>query len=122
VAIIDLDNFKPVNDRLGHAAGDALLREIAARLARTVSDDGLVARLGGDEFALLLERPGPELAELPAQIAEAVQAPVLLHGETLRVHASIGLAVTDGRRRDASALLHEADLAMYAHKHRARAA
>jgi diguanylate cyclase (GGDEF)-like protein len=122
VMIIDLDDFKPVNDRFGHAAGDALLREVAARLTGCVGDGGLVARLGGDEFAVLLERPDPrDLAELPDVIAASVRQPVSLGGTRARIGASVGLAYAEGGGRQIGDLLHEADLAMYAHKQRVKA-
>ncbi|HEU5107887.1 MAG TPA: GGDEF domain-containing protein [Micromonosporaceae bacterium] len=122
VMIIDLDDFKPVNDRFGHAAGDALLREVAARLTGCVGDAGLVARLGGDEFGVLLARPEPrDLAELPDLIVAAVREPVSLGGERARIGASVGLACTERGGRQVGDLLHEADLAMYAHKQRVKA-
>jgi diguanylate cyclase (GGDEF)-like protein len=123
VLIIDLDDFKPVNDRLGHAAGDALLREVAARLSGCVGDAGLVARLGGDEFAVLLEAPDPrDLAELPAAIAISVRRPISLGGGWSRVGASVGLAFTERGHQPIGDLLHQADLAMYANKRRAKSA
>jgi diguanylate cyclase (GGDEF)-like protein len=123
VMIIDLDDFKPVNDRFGHAAGDALLREVAARLTGCVGANGLVARLGGDEFAVLLERPDPrDLADLPDAIAASVRRPVSLGGVRARIGASVGLAYAERGGRPISDLLHEADLAMYANKQRVKAA
>jgi diguanylate cyclase (GGDEF)-like protein len=123
VMIIDLDDFKPVNDRFGHAAGDALLREVAARLTGCVGASGLVARLGGDEFAVLLERPDPrDLADLPDAIAASVRRPVSLGGTRAQIGASVGLAYAERGGRPISDLLHEADLAMYANKQRVKAA
>ncbi|GGQ84945.1 GGDEF domain-containing protein [Couchioplanes azureus] len=113
VLLIDLDGFKPINDTLGHAAGDALLIEVARRLERAVRQDDRVARLGGDEFAVLL--PGADDARatgIADRILGALQEPVRTHGATVRVGASIGIAAyTDGD--DAESLTRHADLAMY---------
>ncbi|MEV1143988.1 GGDEF domain-containing protein [Micromonospora sp. NPDC049799] len=106
VAVIDLDGFKPVNDTHGHAAGDAVLRAVAARLATV---HGIAARLGGDEFAALLCDLDPVTAG--RQLAAAIAAPVRLpSGVTVSVTASIGLAPTTG---DLAAALADADAAMY---------
>jgi diguanylate cyclase (GGDEF)-like protein len=116
LALIDLDDFKAINDRLGHAVGDALLVEVAERLRATVRPGDVVARLGGDEFAVLL--PGAARAET-ARIAEAfidaLAAPVRAAGYELLVQASIGVA-RHTPDCDASDLLRRADMAMYAAK------
>jgi diguanylate cyclase len=132
VMIIDLDDFKPVNDTYGHHAGDTLLRAVASRLTECVGADGTVARLGGDEFAVLLPTADPaEVAALTERVAAAVGEPVPLGtgGATeVRVRASIGAAsaprgVTGSDPAVAlTELLHRADLAMYAEKQRKPAA
>ncbi len=116
VALIDLDDFKSINDRLGHAVGDALLVVVAQRLRDCVRTDDVVARLGGDEFGLLLRGLGSaEAAEVLARITEALIRPVHALGYDLLVRASAGLAEV---WRDASPqeLLRRADLAMYSAK------
>ncbi|WP_433064323.1 putative bifunctional diguanylate cyclase/phosphodiesterase [Dactylosporangium sp. CS-033363] len=117
VALVDLDDFKIVNDTLGHGAGDALLVAVSARLAASVRPGDLVARLGGDEFVVLLDAIDPAQAELVAQrMVAALAEPVLADGHELLVRASIGIA--DGRTGDAPGeLLRLADIAMYAAKH-----
>ncbi len=112
VLFIDLDDFKAVNDSLGHGAGDAMLGEIAGRLRDAVRPGDLVARLGGDEFAVLLDSgAGPEEAERVAdRLRLALAAPVDVLGHRLQVRASIGIAAGD---EDAATLLRNADIAMY---------
>jgi diguanylate cyclase (GGDEF)-like protein len=116
VALIDLDDFKLVNDTLGHSVGDALLVEIAPRLSGMVRSEDTVARLGGDEFVVVLEDIDPADAERIVQrMIDALSTPVLAEGHELLVHASIGIA--DGRSGDdPSELLRRADVAMYAAK------
>ena len=117
--LLDLDRFKQVNDVHGHAAGDALLRELAGRMRAVVGPDGTVARLGGDEFAVLVDADhAPRTA---AAVAGEVARPVDLGRVVLRTAASIGTASwpTDGG--DLEALLEHADRAMYRAKHAGRA-
>jgi diguanylate cyclase (GGDEF)-like protein len=120
---IDLDEFKPVNDRFGHDGGDQLLREVAGRLTSCVGSAGLVARLGGDEFAVLLPRTEPDaVAVLVELIARSVRRPVRLRGgAVVSVGASIGTAVAERPGEDLHTLMQRADLRMYAEKHAARA-
>jgi diguanylate cyclase (GGDEF)-like protein len=132
VLMLDLDGFKPVNDRHGHNAGDLLLQTVALRLSRCVRDGGTVARLGGDEFAILLPSPAADLPDLVRRLAEAVAKPVPLgpgpSAAVVSVRTSIGTATATpglvaslGDTSTASvlaALLHEADLEMYAAKRR----
>ncbi len=115
VMYIDLDRFKVVNDGLGHAAGDQLLKEVALRLRRTVRPADLVARLGGDEFAVLLEgfaRRG-DLVQLGERLLRALEEPMTLHGTELRPACSIGLTFGDDDARGPAEILRDADLAMY---------
>ena len=116
--LLDLDNFKAVNDSLGHAAGDALLIETGKRLRACVRPADTVARLGGDEFAVLLEEvDGPGAAAVTAErISRAVRAPVALDASEVLPSASIGVAES-GPGDDADALLRNADVALYAAKH-----
>ena len=116
VALVDLDDFKTINDRLGHGAGDELLIAVADRLRRCVPAGQVVARLGGDEFAVLLvDFPPDEAAAIAGGLIEAVSAPVPAGGQDLLVQASIGLA--DARPGDGNTeLLRRADVAMYAAK------
>jgi diguanylate cyclase (GGDEF)-like protein len=116
--LVDLDDFKEVNDRWGHAAGDALLRRVADRLTGCVRDGDTVARLGGDEFAvLLIAAHDDDPAEIAARMVAAVEAPITLDGfGQARVGVSIGVAVSGARTRDGDSLLREADHAMYAVK------
>ncbi|MEV6301834.1 GGDEF domain-containing protein [Actinoplanes sp. NPDC051861] len=115
VLLIDLDDFKPVNDRFGHAAGDAVLVETATRLRAVVQDSDVVARLGGDEFAVLA-RPGSTASA--ARIVRALEAPCRIPGGTdVRIRASVGLAVSPAGSVAADALLRAADEAMYEVKH-----
>ena len=112
VLLIDLDGFKPVNDRLGHAAGDQVLVSVAERLRLAVRPGDLVCRLGGDEFALLLGEPATEEAglQVAGRILESLDQPMAIQGTTVLVGGSIGL--TSGHD-SLSELLRQADVAMY---------
>jgi diguanylate cyclase (GGDEF)-like protein len=121
VLFVDLDDFKDVNDTLGHAAGDDLLSVVAARLAATVRSGDLVARLGGDEFALLLDGvPDPAVALAVAErTVTALAAPVEINGTWVHVGASVGLAMRHDDS-DPESLMREADVAMYTAKGRGK--
>jgi diguanylate cyclase (GGDEF)-like protein len=120
LALIDLDDFKAINDRLGHQVGDALLVVVARRLRECVRADDVVARLGGDEFGLLLPGlGGDEAADVLARIRESLVRPVHALGHDLLVRASIGLAETWSEATPQE-LLRRADLAMYAAKERGK--
>ncbi|MDT3440576.1 diguanylate cyclase domain-containing protein [Pseudofrankia sp. BMG5.37] len=113
----DLDDFKRVNDTLGHAVGDELLRITAGRLRDTVRSSDTVARLGGDEFALLLEGGHDDPETVCRRLAATIRAPCLLAGRSRPVGASLGLVLADPARHPvADSLLRDADLAMYAAK------
>jgi diguanylate cyclase (GGDEF)-like protein len=115
VVLLDLDDFKQVNDTLGHTAGDALLRQVAHRLRRFVRTSDTVARLGGDEFAILLNQIGNygEAEVVVDKILEALRAPLRLPGKPVVLTASIGVSVHPEDGRDAATLLKNADMAMY---------
>ncbi|GAA2602666.1 bifunctional diguanylate cyclase/phosphodiesterase [Dactylosporangium fulvum] len=116
VALIDLDDFKEVNDTLGHEVGDQLLIAVAQRLGGCVRAGDTVARLGGDEFVVVLDGADPAAADLAAErMIAALDRPVVVDGHELPIRASIGIA--DGRTGDeSSVLLRQADIAMYAAK------
>jgi diguanylate cyclase (GGDEF)-like protein len=120
VLLLDLDGFKQVNDTLGHAAGDQLLRVTAGRLSGAVRDGDTVARLGGDEFAVLCEDASATVAEeLAERIRTAVALPVELEGVAAGVTASVGVATwspADTAAPPGERLLADADTAMYAAK------
>ncbi len=107
VMLVDLDDFKRVNDDFGHAAGDELLRAVAARLGTCLRAGDTVARLGGDEFAVLLS-PGADPLGVAARIVAALGEPVTVEGGTVRVGASVGVATGRSPR-----VLRDADHAMY---------
>jgi diguanylate cyclase (GGDEF)-like protein/PAS domain S-box-containing protein len=117
VLFIDLDNFKTVNDSLGHSAGDQLLRGFATRLVQCTRAGDTVARLGGDEFAVLIDHASDvEAAMVVArQIIEACKHPYEVEDRTLRIGASIGVTLAD-RLSNVERLLRNADAAMYAAK------
>jgi diguanylate cyclase (GGDEF)-like protein len=117
---IDLDDFKLVNDELGHAAGDDLLVAVAGRLKTCVRTEDTVARLGGDEFAILLEQASEhEVAvRVAGRVLEAMEPPFQLQGREVRVGASVGVTVSHAARVDA--VLREADGAMYTAKARGK--
>jgi diguanylate cyclase (GGDEF)-like protein/PAS domain S-box-containing protein len=114
VLYLDLDDFKTVNDGLGHEAGDELLRTAGRRIASSLRPGDTACRLGGDEFAVLLEEVrDPAVAyEIGGRILEAIRAPFELDGAVVSLNASLGIVVSTGTD-DAAALLRNADLAMY---------
>lgn len=122
VAYLDLDGFKPVNDRLGHGAGDRLLVVVAGRLSRALRPQDCVARLGGDEFVILM--PGlaspAEGEQLLQRVMDSISPPYSLEGERVSVTASIGYTLFPLDDADADALLRHADQAMYAAKQAGR--
>ena len=111
--LVDLDGFKEINDALGHAAGDAVLQEVARRLTLRAGPTDLIARLGGDEFALV-PAPGADPDLVAARLLERIGEPLEVAGITLRISASIGIAVGS----ELPALLRHADIAMYEAKRR----
>lgn len=115
VLFVDVDNFKGVNDSLGHQAGDELLGEVGRRLTACVRPGDLVARLGGDEFALLLSplSGDQEAARLAERALDAFKNPVLVGGREVRFSASIGVAVEPASSGAVETLLRSADIAMY---------
>ncbi len=118
VLFLDLDDFKAVNDRLGHAAGDRLLVTIGGRLRASTRAEDTVARLGGDEFAVIVEEDEPGAVEVAAgRILAALAAPVTLDRGEVVIRASIGIAVGHGSE-GGEELLRRADIAMYAAKAR----
>lgn len=117
---IDLDGFKAVNDRLGHAAGDQLLCVVAARLAAAMRRDDLVCRHGGDEFVCLLPDLDSEerARSLATQVLQSIARPCALGGHRVAVNASIGIAMYPRHGDSLPSLLRSADVAMYDAKKR----
>jgi diguanylate cyclase len=124
VVMLDLDHFKPINDRAGHAAGDAMLRAVAAAITSRVRASDLVVRLGGDEFALLLERCPRETALRVAENVRQAISDIALtwEGQVLHVGASLGVASLAAETVSVEAWLAEADAACYAAKAAGRGA
>jgi diguanylate cyclase (GGDEF)-like protein len=115
---MDLDRFKPINARLGHAVGDRVLQSVASRLVAGVRKSDTVSRLGGDEFVVLLSEVA--CAEDAACAAEAlcarIAAPHRIEGRDLRVAVSVGIGVYPGDGTDAETLLKEADFRLLSAK------
>jgi len=117
---LDLDNFKLLNDTMGHDIGDMLLRQVAQRLRHALRHSDQLARLGGDEFVVVFEELGPTLDEavteashVVAKVLEILDQPYHLSGRFFSSSASIGVALFEGTRIDIETLLKQADLAMY---------
>jgi diguanylate cyclase (GGDEF)-like protein len=118
ILFVDLDEFKGINDARGHEAGDAVLQEVARRIASIVRRSDTVARIGGDEFTVILSQIGKpdDAATVARNMLDQIAAPLPVDGAELRVHASIGIAIhpRDGERADT--LVRNADTAMYVAK------
>lgn len=122
IAYVDLDDFKMVNDTLGHPAGDALLRMVADHL-REDMPDALIGRLGGDEFAILIDGIGDavNLGGLADELQRCFLRTVMINGQNAPCGASIGIAVAPGDGTDGTTLMKNADLALYRAKHEGKA-
>ena len=120
VLFLDLDDFKPINDRHGHQTGDELLRIVAQRLSRALRAGDMVCRLGGDEFACLLSTPmgHEQLSHVASKLFDAISAPLTVGRLELTVRPSIGIAVCPDDAVTAAGLLQRADKAMYRAKRR----
>jgi diguanylate cyclase (GGDEF)-like protein/PAS domain S-box-containing protein len=121
VYFVDVDRFKRINDSLGHAAGDEVLREVAARIQRMLRPDDTVARFGGDEFTVLCESVGGvlEAVGVADRLQREIAGPLRAGGAELRLSASIGIALAEsGEDADCSRLVEDADAAMYRAKER----
>jgi len=115
VHLLDLDAFKDINDTQGHATGDALLKQVAGRLVKTIRANDFVARLGGDEFAILQPdvREPDAAGRLAGKVVKALGVPYSVEGADLRVTASVGIALHAERIGGPTAILMQADLALY---------
>lgn len=122
VLFVDLDYFKSINDSLGHAMGDLLLQEVAARLNATIRTEDTVARHGGDEFIILLQNiAGSQEAKVVAQkILNELIRPFHIHGKELHIGGSIGIALFPSDGNDVEVLLRSSDIAMYHAKRNGR--
>lgn len=120
ILYLDLDGFKKVNDSYGHAAGDALLKQVAARLRDCTRDNEIVARLGGDEFVVILNtsasKPMYEAEIVAARIINKINLPIVIGGESLHVGCSVGAAVWTPEGSDTAETLRLADEALYISK------
>ena len=116
--MLDLDNFKPINDSLGHPAGDTVLIEVARRLGEQTRDSDLVARLGGDEFIVVLARPGQreEMDRFCTRLIETLRQPIKLDGHTVQVGASLGVVLSAQYPGTPGELIRYADVALYSAK------
>jgi diguanylate cyclase (GGDEF)-like protein/PAS domain S-box-containing protein len=117
--LLDLDDFKVINDRHGHASGDVVLTVIGQRLTGLVRSDDIVARLGGDEFAYLVHGSASELRKVADRLVQAIEEPVAVGGRRFNVRTSIGIVVAgEGDGETAQSLLSHADIALYEAKAR----
>ena len=121
---LDLDDFKNINDTLGHAAGDDLLKVVGERLKSCVRETDMVARLGGDEFAVIQisKNPTKDAALLAERICNVIRVPIQLDQNEVVVEMSVGIAVAPEHGDDYEALLKNADMALYQAKHNGRGA
>lgn len=122
--LVDLDDFKIINDAHGHAAGDAVLVEVAKRLQSVSRSEDLVSRLGGDEFVVVLQQLGEDarkahdkVCSMAERFQELLNLPFVIGGNTLFVSSSIGIRILETREEGAHAVIREADNAMYRAKH-----
>lgn len=117
---LDLDAFKPVNDRYGHQIGDRLLKAVSERLLEVTREVDTVSRLGGDEFAVILENLSARhiATAISAKIKKALNEPFIIDGHSLRIGVSIGLAIYPDDAADIEQLIRKSDLSMYRDKHR----
>ncbi|SCZ61222.1 EAL domain-containing protein [Thiohalomonas denitrificans] len=122
ILFVDLDNFKVINDTLGHDAGDDLLKKVADRLGQSIRSEDTVARVGGDEFIILLEEVEDiaSVAETARRINSSLFMPMHLHGETVDITGSIGISVYPDDGEEIEVLLKNADTAMYVAKEEGR--
>ena len=123
VLFIDLDDFKVVNDRLGHACGDIALQSVTERLRHVIRPFDTVARLGGDEFAVLLEdlaQPDEAIA-VAERFLEELSGSFVIQGSAVTIHASVGVAIADNEPTSPDDLIRQADVAMYRAKERGKA-
>jgi diguanylate cyclase (GGDEF)-like protein len=118
IFMLDLDRFKHVNDTLGHPAGDALLKQVAQRLERTVGQKGRCGRLGGDEFKVIIPRfvEREELAHLAREIIATLSQPYSIQGQSVVIGASVGIALAPDDGTSSEDLIRNVDLALYAAK------
>ena len=122
VVFLDLDSFKTVNDTLGHAVGDQLLKRVAERLKGCLRDGDVLARWGGDEFTLLLSpiSSAEDTTKIARQILDTLNTPLEFKGQELHIKASLGIALAPYDGEDAETLLKNADAAMYRAKQKGR--
>jgi diguanylate cyclase (GGDEF)-like protein/PAS domain S-box-containing protein len=115
ICYFDLDKFKPINDMLGHAAGDQLLIQLSARLRQTLRESDTIARLGGDEFALLLcgFQTSEEYSQALDRVLKSIEQPFRINDQTMAISASMGYTVFPADNQPADILLRHADHAMY---------
>lgn len=121
--MLDLDNFKNINDVHGHSSGDLVLKEVAVRIAKVLPQKNLLARLGGDEFAcaFIFDPEQPEMVERIADdLIDAIAAPIVENGSHLVVTTSIGMSRYNAEMKDVDALMRQADIAMYSAKKQGR--
>ncbi|WP_417621777.1 putative bifunctional diguanylate cyclase/phosphodiesterase [Parasphingorhabdus sp.] len=121
--MLDLDNFKNINDVHGHSAGDAVLKQVATRISRIVPPNNLLARLGGDEFAcaFIFDPDRPEIVDkIAADLIDAIALPIIENGVQLVVTTSIGMARYDLESEGVDVLMRRADIAMYCSKKQGR--